>query len=814
MRSIVLLAVMTGTAMTGVAAAEDKTPETLGELTARLGAEANRAYRASPFSTLSKDYFARFSRDASARATTGEVEIDQTWTIVLATDADPLTELMSGHFSDFMKRRMGEALSTEKRLRADLDKGVNRAIVLLDSGGGKPDVSESFTIAVNPAEVRVAGQDPRGLRDGIVKLVDIIGFRQAPILPVGEQVYTPRLAVRLGAVPKLGSYRELVFMGYNAVFVGGGSLYALSTSDAIPELTGRRQAGSLEAGVKAAEDARRYGLRTYCFVNTRQKFPKDDPVFLAHPQIRGALTWKADGEYVLCTEHPLVRRYLAESVEGIFRADPALDGLVIIIGGEGFYHCFMRPYGVEKGHTNCERCEALGAETVVSNLCNYMADAARGVNPDAEVIAWPYSAEHVWSADKAQATFIERLKPGCAIFTEIEKDEYVQKPEGVRKHLWDYSIDLIGPGQRAKEQIAACRTAGISIYMKSEPELGFEAPRLPHIPCMDRWVDRAEALASCGADGAWVFPAFRACYGSSAAEVSKFVWWENGDHPRDGTVPIFPDKEALLQRFAARLFGSQAGPHVRKAWKYVSDAIAFSPELPSYYTGPYYLGPAHPMCADPKAEVPKVFYGRYLFHAEIADAEGLKVEPTFVRSPTGNVPVFGMFYRRMEELLKRAVDEMAAAEPLVPQRCRLMFDAEDSPVRWFYHTARTEANFYESCQLRDQLLAFAEQNGSHPLRAKRDGTITLLSLGDARLAYQRWREVLMDEKANATMALPLMEADMRLDWYYGGDHTFPHGADMIRAKLELIEREIGEFLPALAHKCGLHSEDTPGPPPS
>jgi len=58
MRSIVLLAVMTGTAMTGVAAAEDKTPETLGELTARLGAEANRAYRASPFSTLSKDYFA------------------------------------------------------------------------------------------------------------------------------------------------------------------------------------------------------------------------------------------------------------------------------------------------------------------------------------------------------------------------------------------------------------------------------------------------------------------------------------------------------------------------------------------------------------------------------------------------------------------------------------------------------------------------------------------------------------------------------------------------------------------------------------
>jgi hypothetical protein len=596
------------------------------------------------------------------------------------------------------------------------------------------------------------------------------------------------LNVRLGAVPQFGSYRDLVFMGYNAVLVGGGSLYALSASDAIPELAARRQPGSLEAGARAAKEARRYGLKTYCFINTRQKFPKDDPVFLAHPEIRGALTWKADGEYVLCTEHPLVRRYLCESVRGIFDADPELDGLVLIIGGEGFYHCFMRPYGVKKGHTNCERCEALGAETVVANLCNYLAEEVRKVNPDAEVVAWPYSAEHVWSADDAQAALISRLQPGTAIFTEIEKDEFVQKPNGVNKHIWDYSIDLIGPGDRAQRQVEACKAAGISLYMKSEPELGFEAPRLPHIPCMDRWVARAEALASCGADGAWVFPAFRPCFGTSAAEVNKFVWW----------APV-PEKEELLERFAARLAGDRAGPHVRRAWKHVSDAIEFSPELPSYYTGPYYLGPAHPMCADPEAKLPDVFYGRYLFHAEIADAEGLKLEPTFVTSPTGNVPVFGKFYRQMEACLKRAVDEMAAARPLVPERCRLMFDAEDSPIRWFYHTARTEANFYESCQLRDQLLAIAAREPK-----------TEEQIAEARRTYERWREVLLDEKANATEALPVMEADVRLDFYYGGDHTFSHGADMIRAKLELINREINEFLPALAVKCGLRGDKDSG----
>jgi hypothetical protein len=63
--------------------------------------------------------------------------------------------------------------------------------------------------------------------------------------------------------------------------------------------------------------------------------------------------------------------------------------------------------------------------------------------------------------------------------------------------------------------------------------------------------------------------------------------------------------------------------------------------------------------------------------------------------------------------------------------------------------------------------------------------------------------VLLDEKANAVEALPVMEADMRLDFYYGGDHTFSHGAEMIRAKLHILEKEIDEFLPSLARRCGL-----------
>jgi hypothetical protein len=752
--------------------------ETMDQVRSRLADETLRAYESSPFSAFSKDYFNRFHLNPEEKPAADDLEIGKNWRILLPAGSGPLTRLMAGQLKEFLARCMLRDLPVED---TSMDV-VPRAIVLSGRGGGVPDAPGSFTIAAGESFVTVRGLDESALRDGVVKLVERLGLRRAPILHKGEQVFRPRLAVRLGAVPFLGSTRDLVFMGYNAALVGGGNLHALSTSEAIPELKARRQPEVLARGVREAAAARRFGLRTYSLVNTQQKFAPSDPVFRAHPEIRGAVTWKADGDSVLCTEHPLVRRYLAESVEGIFRADPGLDGLVVIIGGEGFYHCFMRPYGVAKGHTNCPRCEKLGAETVVANLLNLLAGAARRVNPRAEIVAWPYSAEFVWSADRFQEGMIRRMKPGTALLTEIEKDEHLLKAEGVDKNIWDYSIDLIGPGARARRQIEACRTAGIPAYLKSEPELAFEAPRLPYIPCLDRWLDRAEALASSGASGAWVFPAFRPCYGTSSAEVGKLLWWEPAEA-----------KEQLLLKLAARICGSVAAPHLRQAWKLVSEAVDWSPELPSYYWGPYYLGPAHPMCADPTAKLPSLFYGRYLFHAEITDAEGLKFEPTFVVSPTGNVPVFGRFYRRMEGLLKRAADEIAAAEPLVNPVDRLTFEAEASPLRWFYHTARAEANFYESCQLRDRLLAFAKRPPSEKTAAE---------IAQMRPVYERWRAVLLDEKANAAEALPVMEKDMRLDFYYGGDHTFSHGSEMIRAKLEILDKEIGEFLPLLGRRCG------------
>jgi hypothetical protein len=753
-------------------------PESLADVTARLAKETSAAYDACRFSALSNDYFNRFSGKARATPHGDETAIDSHWQLLLPRDAKPPGRLMAAHLQSFLRDRMGVNLPIKTVASADLAKPDSPAIVLLGSGGGDPKVKESFTIRVEKKRITVQGDTPNGLRDGIVRLVDRIGFREAPILQQGIITYKPRLRVRLGTMPAGGSYKDVVFFGSNAVLYGGGDLYALSQSDAIPELAVRRVPGVLESNQEGMKELGKYGLKAYAWLNTRQKFPKDDPVFKAHPEIRGALTWAADGEYTLCTSHPLVRRYFKESVQGMFMSMPELAGVVLIIGGEGFYHCHMRPFGVAKGHTNCARCEALGAETAVADLCNDLATAARSVRPDAEVVLWPYSAEHVWAADFAVTGFLKKLKPGTALLTEIEKSETITKPNRIQKSIWDYSIDFIGPAKRTQQQIAVCTANHIPVYVKSEPELGFEAPRLPQIPCTDRWADRAEVLATCGADGAWIFPAFRPFYGTSTAEINKFLWW----------TPT-PDRETLLHDFAARLAGETAAGHLRAAWKACSEAIAYSPELPSYYLGPYYLGPLHPMCANPKSQLPEVFFGQYLFHAEVKDSEGLKKEPTFVVTPSNYTPAYAECYRKMKEVLTSAAAHVRAANLLVDDRHRLMFDAEAGPILWFYHTARTHSNFYESCRLRDKMAALLNKESLNA-NEKTDAMQTLAS----------WRKILEDERENTREALPLIQRDMRLDCYYGGDHTFPHGEKMIQAKLAILEQEITQYLPSLRTK--------------
>ena len=362
-----------------------------------LSENLDTIYNKNPFAFLSQDYFARFSRDPDALASADEIRIGPDWSINAGADTDPLVGIMAGDLADFLMRRMG--LDLPVRNTTEAEEASSHVIMLSDRGGGHAAVPGSFTITVEEDKVAV-GQNAAGLRDGVVRLVDRMGFRAAPILQIGEETITPRLALRIGTIPRMGSYRDLVFLGYNGVIISPTDkasttpLKCVSNSGAIPELAQSYDPALVENLAAKARDARRYGIKTFVSLSMWDFYPADAPLFTNHPGLRGAEAYKhmdrPPAGHLLCTEDPLMRRYLAESIKGLFEAIP-LDGALIIVGGEEFQHCFMRPSGVEPKHTNCTRCEKLGAETVVANLCNGLADAAREANPEAVVVAWPYS---------------------------------------------------------------------------------------------------------------------------------------------------------------------------------------------------------------------------------------------------------------------------------------------------------------------------------------------------------------------------------------------------------------------------------------
>jgi hypothetical protein len=745
-------------------------------------AEKEALLAESPYVRLRDDLFARYVRDRQVVPNERDVVVGPRWVIVQPKLDDLVAVKMGAMLARFLQEVMGLELAVVKEVPTD---GATDGLILLKTqGGGQEGVSESFTVTVGPQRITVAGIDTPGLRDGVVRLIDLFGFRMAPFLEPQDITYTPRIAMRRsGSVP---GYDKVVLLGSNSVGVGGGEVYAFSTSEAIPELAVRRVAGQMASLANAAKAATDAGLDAHAHFGIRTKFPKDDPVFQAHPEIRGALTWSADGEYNLCTEHPLVQQYFDETLEEIFRGAPDLQGIEVIIGGENFYHCFMRPYPHEKGHTNCARCEAIGPDIVVSNLVNNLARAARRANPNAVVEAWPYSAVSLWSADKYQSGLIKLLEPGTAILTESVKDMRIEKPFGIQKLLWDYSIDLIGPGERAMRQIELCNEQGIPTTVLSMYEMSFEAALLPEIPCMDRWAARADALAGSGADGAYLWK-MGPYYGGFSSEVYKHFMWNPA-----------PDQDELLSKLAARVAGFKAGSFMREAWRNVSEAIGWSPEIATYYKGPLYIGPAQPMIADKNAEVSELFDGYYLFLAEKKLSDGLKSHPTYFVDAPGReqVEAFCKSYDKMKDYLAQANAELDKAAPLVPEQNRILFESQAHPIRWLYHSVRTQSNFSRSCVIRDELIPLSQEK-----------SLTAEKKARAAELYAEWRAVLLDELENTRAAAPIARADVRLDFYYRGDHMFNHLWDMVDAKAELLEKEIEEFLPSVAERCGVDTSE-------
>jgi hypothetical protein len=171
--------------------------ESFAERTANVNKQFAEKYPIHGFN-LSTNYFSRFSLDPDAKAGADETAIDPNWRIALAADASTVAQRMAKDLAEFLDARMGVKLAMSELM--DAEKPALHSIILLESGGGDADAPDSFTIQIKPDSVVVRGQSAGGLRDGVVKLVDLIGFRHAPFFD-GEKTFTARVCLSgLGVV--------------------------------------------------------------------------------------------------------------------------------------------------------------------------------------------------------------------------------------------------------------------------------------------------------------------------------------------------------------------------------------------------------------------------------------------------------------------------------------------------------------------------------------------------------------------------------------------------------------------------------------
>ena len=267
----------------------DIAPEDYGAIVATRNAEKEALLATSPFLSMRDELFGRYVHDPEAAPVAGDVVLDEDWAIVQPLTDNPVAAKMATMLNRFLNEVMG--IEVPIITQSDNPSTYSGIIELEASRGGKAGVAESFTVRVAPGRITVAGIDTAGLRDGVVRLIDLFGFRMAPHLTPRDVTYTPRIPMRRSA--SVPGHDMTVLLGGNAVGVGGGEVYAFSTSEAIPELAVRRVPGSLEGLAAAAKAAADNGLHAHAHFGIRTKFPEDDPLFDVHPEIRGARTWSA-----------------------------------------------------------------------------------------------------------------------------------------------------------------------------------------------------------------------------------------------------------------------------------------------------------------------------------------------------------------------------------------------------------------------------------------------------------------------------------------------------------------------------------------
>ncbi|MBI4585661.1 MAG: hypothetical protein HY717_16745 [Planctomycetes bacterium] len=340
-----------------------------------------------------------------------------------------------------------------------------------------------------------------------------------------------------------------------------------------PETAAGREA-RLRNLARLVERAGRFGVGVYLYLNEPRAMPLE--FFKKQPSLQGVQEGDAAA---LCSSAPAVQKWLAGSVEYLFKRVPGLAGVFTITMSENLTNCHS--HGNGKG---CPRCRERPGPEVVGEVNRLIAEAARKASPQARAIVWDWG----WPDDWIEP-IIKNLPKGVSVMSVSEWSLPIERG-GVKSQVGEYSISAVGPGPRARRTWSLARQSGLEAFAKIQAGNTWELSAVPYIPAVGLVAEHARRLAAEGVQGLMLGWTLGGYPSPNLQAVQHYLY---RDAPAGPPSPP-PSASEVLERVAARRFGSRLGGAVAGAWRGMSQAFEEYPfHVGVVYRCPAQLGPAN-----------------------------------------------------------------------------------------------------------------------------------------------------------------------------------------------------------------------------
>jgi hypothetical protein len=213
----------------------------------------------------------------------------------------------------------------------------------------------------------------------------------------------------------------------------------------------------------------RFGIKLYLYLNEPRSMPLS--FFESYPELRGHIQ---GGDACLCLSTPQAQNYLKDAVESVCRAVPLIGGFFTITRSENLTNCYSH---ADKGEypCNCPRCKDRSVGEIIAATVGCILEGARRVSGEIKVFAWS------WGWNENNEEIIQRLPKEVILLSQSELDMPFDIG-GVKGNVIDYSMSIVGPGERARHEWRLARERGLEIGAKVQINTTWEASTVPAIP--------------------------------------------------------------------------------------------------------------------------------------------------------------------------------------------------------------------------------------------------------------------------------------------------------------------------------------------